>query len=295
MKTRQFKHITLLSILVLSVALTSCKKLSAQGEQKTAAPAVSAASGIAIQVGDWKMTKEQFEARVNVVKASVPQFDGQSKDAKKMLAEEIVRQQLLVADAKQKGLANKKEVEDAVEDFRNTMIAQAAAAEVVKNITATDEEIKKFYDAKKEVIASMATPPQFHLAEIVTADETKTKEALARVQKGEDFAVVAKAVSTGKSAANGGDLGFLSQPVFPEMGPAVASLKEGGVSEVFKGPEGFYIVKLTEKKIAEAPAFEKVKSDLVQPATMQKQQEAVLKYIEDLKTKNKVVVNDNLL
>ncbi|MBF0483754.1 MAG: peptidyl-prolyl cis-trans isomerase [Candidatus Omnitrophica bacterium] len=294
MKSRtNIKHISLFLILVFSVALTSCKKLSAQGKPSDKAPAAS--SDIAIQVGDWKMTKDQFDVRVGMVGKSVPQFDAKSKDAKKMLAEEIVRQQLLIVDAKQKGLANKKEVEEAIEDFRNNILAQAAAAEVVKNLTASDEDIKKFYDTNKDAIANMANPPAFHLAEIVAADEAKANDLLARVKKGDDFAAVAKEASIGKTAANGGDLGLLSKPTFPEMGPEVGKLEAGGLSGVFKGPEGFYILKLIEKKVGEAPEFEKVKNDLIQPATMQKQQEAVLKYIEELKAKSKVVVNENLL
>lgn len=69
-------------------------------------------------------------------------------------------------------------------------------------------------------------------------------EALRRVSAGEDFALVARALSLDASAAKGGDLGFvvagdLSEP----LRSAVAALRRGQVSAVVETTRGFVVVK----------------------------------------------------
>ena len=90
-------------------------------------------------------------------------------------------------------------------------------------------------------------------------------------------------------------MGFVDQPKFPEMAGQMAVLEVGGVSSVFKGPDGFYIIKLEETKGGEPLSFDQVKEDIQSGLTLLKQQQAILKYIEDLKLKMKVETNESLL
>lgn len=70
------------------------------------------------------------------------------------------------------------------------------------------------------------------------------EEALRRVTAGEDFALVARALSVDASAAKGGDLGFV---VVSDLGEplrsAVAALGRGQVSGVVETARGFVVVK----------------------------------------------------
>ena len=118
---------------------------------------------------------------------------------------------------------------------------------------------------------------------------------LAEVLKGADFQEMARQHSIGKTAADGGDLGFITQEPFPQMGSILLSLEEGDVSSAFKGPEGYYIVQLEEKKGGEQIDFDEIKDDIIQSQTLLKQQQTILDYLTDLKARMKIEINEQLL
>ena len=76
---------------------------------------------------------------------------------------------------------------------------------------------------------------------------------------------------------------------------AIANLDEGGVSAVFKGPEGYYIVKVDSKTGGTLKPFDDVKKDLIYGLTMQKQQSVILSHLRDLAEKNKPEYNKDLI
>jgi parvulin-like peptidyl-prolyl isomerase len=76
---------------------------------------------------------------------------------------------------------------------------------------------------------------------------------------------------------------------------AISDLDEGGVSGVFKGPEGYYIVKVDSKTGGTLKPFNDVKKDLIYGLTMQKQQAVILNHLRELAEKNKPEYNKELI
>lgn len=90
--------------------------------------------------------------------------------------------------------------------------------------------------------------------EIYKAQQTalsKAKEAIERIKKGEDFAQLAKEVSSDPSAAEGGDLGYISSDTdkLPRMAATDAMrLEAGQVSdEPFNAEDCYYVFKCFDK------------------------------------------------
>jgi parvulin-like peptidyl-prolyl isomerase len=85
-----------------------------------------------------------------------------------------------------------------------------------------------------------------------------------RLDQGEDFAKVAKEESEEpESAARGGDIGYVLRGVAPpELDKAAFSMEVGQTSEPIASDIGFSILRITEKRAAEAPQFEQFKDDL---------------------------------
>ena len=79
------------------------------------------------------------------------------------------------------------------------------------------------------------------------------------------------------------------------MAEIVAALSEGEVSEVVKGPDGFYIVKLEEKSKERSLPLEEIKEDLKANILLSKQQETIIEHINKLKDQFTVEVNEKLL
>jgi len=93
----------------------------------------------------------------------------------------------------------------------------------------------------------------------------KTAEALKkRLDADEDFAKLAKEESEDpESAARGGDLGYVLRGVAPpELEKAAFSLGVGETSGVIFTESGYNIIRITEKRAAEKPEYEKFKDEL---------------------------------
>ncbi len=249
-------------------------------------------ANVLARVGSWTITLDEFSERLSALKEAVPDFDTTSIDAKKLVLETLVRQQLLVADAEKIGLTNRKDIQAAVDEFRRTLIVQEVVKNLVSDIKVSDEEASAFYEAQKTVLVE---PTQRHVRSIVVDSQLKANELSTQILQGGDFSEIARQNSIGDNAAQGGDLGFIAEAPFPEMQNAIAPLSAGEVSGVFKGPQGYYIVKVEEKKGGNPIPFEDIKKDIIDNQLMLKQQQVILDHVEKLKGETKVEVMENLL
>lgn len=264
-----------------------------QTEPKTqAAVEKPLAKNMLARVGSWTLSMDEFQSRLEALKQVLPDFDPQDPASQALVLEEIIRQQLLVADARNRGLDKDKELRAAVEDFENTLLVREVANQITADISVTDEDAKQYYDDNPELFIG---PLELQVSEIVVDDKEKASELLVSILGGADFAQVAKDNSKADSAKNGGDLGFISQAPFEQMQIALAGLDVDGVSSIFKGPKGFYIVKVTGKRGGEPLPYDEIKGDLVAGLTLQKQQEAVLERLNELEETINYEVNDELL
>lgn len=257
----------------------------------TAANAAPAADVLA-QVGGWSITLPEFQERLTALKQVLPNYDVNDVASNKLILEELVRQQLLVDEAEKSGLAKDKDVVMAVEEFRRTLLVRELASKIAKDITATPQEAEEYYNQNKQEFVS---PGTWRLREIVVETEDAAKEILTELLKDADFAEMAKQRSKGRTAAEGGDVGEVSLFPFPQMESAVMSLDIGGVSGVIRGPDGFYIVKVEDKKGGEQMEFEKITQDIVNGLSMMKQQQAIMKHLDELRAQVPVFVNEKLL
>lgn len=94
--------------------------------------------------------------------------------------------------------------------------------------------------------------------------KTKIEEIKARLDKGEDFAKLAKEQSNDVgSAATGGDLGYAGRGVYdPAFEDALYALKKGEVSAPVKTPYGWHLIKLLGVEAPDVPSFDSLKPKL---------------------------------
>ncbi len=245
-----------------------------------------------VQIGDWSLTIQDFRERTKALKEVAPEFDENDLEQNKLVLEELIRQQLLVMDAERTGVAEDKDIMQAVQEFRKTLIVREMATRITEKVKATEEEARQYYDENKQ---DFVEPAEWSLSEIVVPTEDEAKELLVELYKGADFAETARAKSKAKSAWQKGSLGFISVFPFPKMESVAQALDKGGLSSVFKGPEGYYIIKLDDKKGGEQKTFDEVKEDIINGLTLLKQQQAIVSYLDELRAKTKIYTNEKLL
>lgn len=130
--------------------------------------------------------------------------------------------------------------------------------EIRGKVNVTPEDVDRYYQAHKK---DYELPGKVHVRQItLRLDENAPDEIVkpvmeraqdlrARLQKGEDFAKLAKQVSEDPVAADGGDLGEVEPAkLLPEFETAVDKMKEDEVSEPIRTKMGVHLLKL-EKRI----------------------------------------------
>jgi parvulin-like peptidyl-prolyl isomerase len=121
---------------------------------------------------------------------------------------------------------------------------------VDQNINVSAMAVRRAYDENRERYAKLATVKLRMIA--VSNDEPgrkKAAEARSKIEGGADFGEIAKAVSSGSKAADGGDWGWI-QPdkLRPELVGKVMSMKKSELSQVIEVEDQLYILKVEDKK-----------------------------------------------
>lgn len=271
-------------------------------QKKAQEPEVAAPDTLA-QIGSWVLSKQDFHKRLEAVKTMMPDFDAANLDQQKYILSELIQQQLLVQEALSQGLDKTEEVQAAIDDLRNTVLVQALLAKISEGVDVTDQEVEVFYNDNPDFFRLLT---EWRVREIVVNSDEEAKAVLVALNQGEGFEDLARARSISASAAQGGDLGFLTIPTgdpnldsntfaFEKMAQIVTALDIGEVSGAFKGPEGTYIVKLMDKKGGELQPFDEINEDLKVYLVSLKQQERVMEALAAAEEKFKVIINEELL
>lgn len=88
----------------------------------------------------------------------------------------------------------------------------------------------------------------------------RAEVALTKLRSGDGFETLAQQFSEDPNFSNGGSLGtFKTGEFLPEIEEAISNLKVGETTPIVKSRMGFHIVKVTGKKMAMDPKFEKAK------------------------------------
>lgn len=174
--------------------------------------------------------------------------------------------------------------EDWREELRKEMLwDKLVAADVNASIRIAEDEAEDYFNKNPGLCKTEAS---VRASQIVVGDARKANEIKSRLQKGEDFAVVATQVSTGPEAVRGGDLGLISRETMPEpLDKTLFNLKAGKISPVVKSAYGYHIFKVTDIQPARTRPFSDCKEDVMAAIRAQKEEAAFAVWLEGLKMK----------
>jgi peptidyl-prolyl cis-trans isomerase C len=157
---------------------------------------------------------------------------------------------------------------------RNRLLMDSLLATEGKAAT-TDDAMKKVYeDASKQISGEQ----EVHARHILVETEDEAKAVKAELDKGADFAELAKKKSKDPGASDGGDLGFFTKDqMVPEFSAVAFALEPGKISDPVKTQFGWHIIKVEEKRNRKAPDFTQVKSQIETYVTRKAQADYVAK------------------
>ena len=234
-------------------------------------------------VGGDEITQEIFDMflqgvpREQQAYLSNPQFRDQC-------FEQLVSLFLFAKKAEEDKLEETEEFQRVIANAKRDILAQMAMRDTLKDIDASEEEMKEYYEANKAQYQKGATVSAKH---ILVASEEKCNEILASITNGEKaFEEAAQEFSTCPSGQRGGDLGaFGKGQMVPEFEQAAFSAEIGQVVGPVKTQFGYHLIKVESKSDAEISKFEEVKESIRRSLVQQKQNKVYGETVAILKEK----------
>ncbi|MGD0851540.1 peptidylprolyl isomerase, partial [Bradyrhizobium sp.] len=237
-----------------SAAVTGCLAMvlfaGLPARADDANPVLAKVNGSEIRQSDLTLAEEELGP-------SLAQMDPATK--KDNVLSFLIDMKIVAKAAEDKKVENSEDFKKRLAFTRNRLLMDSLLASEGKAAT-TDEAMKKVYeDASKQITGEQ----EVHARHILVETEDEAKAVKAELDKGADFAELAKKKSKDPGASDGGDLGFFTKDqMVPEFSAVAFSLEPGKISDPVKSQFGWHIIKVEEKRNRKAPDFDQVKSQI---------------------------------
>lgn len=223
------KHIFIITALISILMLAACG-------QKDSSATVATAT-------DSTITKSDFEKQLKDRYGKDMLYEMMAQDVitkKYKVSEDDVDKEVQKAKSQYgdqfKNILKNNGLKDEA-DFKNQIKFKLAMNEAIKK-SVTEKDVKAHYK------------PEIKASQILVSDENEAEEIKKKLDTGASFEELAKQESQDLlSKEKGGDLGYFnSGRMAPEFETAAYKLKVGQISNPVKSPNGYHIIKLTDKK-----------------------------------------------
>jgi len=208
---------------------------------------VATVNGTEITLGQMIIARAQLPQQYQALPPEVL-FEG--------VLDQLIQQQVL-ADTID---ADPLRVTLALENERRALLA----GEVINDINETAVTAEAVDMAYDQLVASTGVTEEYNASHILVDSEEQAMAVLERLDAGEEFAELAKELSTDfGSGANGGELGWFGTGVMvAPFEAAVIALEEGEISPPVQTQFGFHIVTLNGRRDVVPPTIDEVRGEL---------------------------------
>jgi parvulin-like peptidyl-prolyl isomerase len=208
------------------------------------------------------VTDKQIDARLQQILKQY--FGGDKKKYEKQL--------------KEQGLTEKQ----VRNDIRAQIVSEKIFEQVTKDVKVTDSDIEAYYTKNK---TQYSQPQSRDVRHILVKTKKQADDLYAQLQNGGDFAALAKKFSedTG-SKANGGKLTISKGQTVAPFDATAFLLKKNEISKPVKTEFGYHIIQpLSDVKPAKTTPLKDVKESIRQQLQQTKKNEAMTKWVDELK------------
>lgn len=196
---------------------------------------------------------------------------------RKELLEEIINRELIYQDAKKIELDKNEFVLMQIQEQVHNLLTRIRINKLLEDSPPSEEMMKAVYQSEIVDPASQ----EFKASHILLKTEDDAKAVILELNKGADFAAVAKEKSTGPSAEQGGDLGwFAPNQMVPTFSEATSKLKKGQYTKrAVETRFGWHVIKLIDERKVDPPPFKSVEAQVLEVA----QNKVISQYLKKLK------------
>ena len=268
---------------VLAAAVVFAMTASAPAETGAADPVVAKVNGVEVRQSDLNLAEED-------VGGNLPADEAGKRD---YLINYVADLMLVARDAETKKVPETPEFKQRLAYLRNKALMETTLGEQSKDAISEPVLRKIYEDATKNqseeevharhILFRVADPND---AAASKAAEDKVKDVIERLNKGEDFAKLASALTEDPSGKkDGGDLGYFTRDqMVPAFSDVAFNLQKGQISGPVKTQFGWHVLKVEDRRKREPPPFEKVRSEVEQYAVRKAQSD----YVKKLRSEAKI-------
>ncbi|PKO50732.1 MAG: peptidylprolyl isomerase [Betaproteobacteria bacterium HGW-Betaproteobacteria-20] len=202
---------------------------------------------------------------------------------KNTITSKLIDPEIVYQEAQKLGLDKQADYMAREELSRRELLTNTYIQDFVKKNPISDADTKAAYEEYKNAYGDK----EYSARHILVKTEAEAKDIIAKLQKGGDFAKVAKEKSLDPGSKDkGGDLGWFSPATMVKpFSDAVAALPKGKTTaEPVQTQFGWHVIKLIDTRAAQPLAYDKVKDGLQKNL----QQRNLEKMMADLRSKAKI-------
>jgi peptidyl-prolyl cis-trans isomerase C len=208
-----------------------------------------------------------LQSHVDTFRASLPPEAKQvpPQTLLPMIINSMVETRLVAADARRKGMHQTKAFKSRIARIENELL-QSDYMRALMAEKLTEDLMQKRY---QDLVAKSLNSDEVHARHILLATEAVANEVIVALDKGGDFATLAKEKSTGPSGPSGGDLGFFkAKDMVGPFSKAAFAMKKGEYTKkAVKTQFGWHVIYVVDRRKGAAPGIEESRETLVQQIT----------------------------
>lgn len=161
-----------------------------------------------------------------------------------------------------------------------------------KALTISDETVRAYYENNRE---QWRVGERLKLRQIIVDDKEKAQTLRENILKGADFGETARLHSIQTPPEDDQSPAYLTREEVPMAFDPLFQNDVGSISEVIKTPFGYHLVMIEDKQAEQILPFQEIEEKLKQTLLNRKRERVYSKWIEKLRQRTEVRINEELL
>ena len=271
----KFKFKTLLATSFLSAAL-----IGSAHAQQSGLPINAAAS-----VNGVIITNDMVEQGM---KMAISQGQKDSPELRQAVVQKYIEVLMLSQRAERDGLANSEKANTQLMLIRQNYLADLELSTFMAQNPISDADVQAEYNREIASLGPQGMLVEYKVSDIAVASEADAQAVLSRIKKGEPFDKVAKSVSLAPNRVQGGAVGWVQAGQLPpQISAVLVNLSKGQVSQApIQVQQGWYLVKLEDKRSSKPPTFDQAKAAIRNGLAQRKQFE----FLSQVAKESKIII-----
>ena len=179
-----------------------------------------------------------------------------------MLLDRLVDGMLITEAGRKEHLGQDPELQQRLKRYEDRLIQEAYLNRAIKAAETEDQLKARYQTFAKE----KAGREEVHARHILVKTEAEAKAVIGELDKGADFAELAKKHSTDPGGSSGGDLGYFGHDdMVKEFADAAFALPAGQYTKApVKSEFGWHVIKVEDHRVSTPPSFEEARQEVTQ-------------------------------